>query len=79
MKPQRAWFNYILALVAACLLSGCATVSGEKDTATTSQNSPWLDPDVPADYGDMTTAQKIAYCALWPVLEVGKMFCGHTQ
>jgi hypothetical protein len=61
-------------------MSGCATVSGQHDsTSATNQNSPWLDPNasnIDADFDEMTTAQKVAYCLWWPVLKIAEGFCG---
>jgi len=76
MKANRASLGCCLALLAVSLVTGCATASGEKGSVSNSQNSPWLDPQVEADYDDMTTAQKIGYCVWWPFLEIGEVFCG---
>jgi hypothetical protein len=80
MRRHCASIACFLLLVGMCLMSGCATVSGQQDSASaTNQNSPWLDPDAAADFDEMTTAQKVTYCLWWPVLEVGEAFCGHAH
>ena len=81
MKSHCAYLKCCLAVIYVCVTAGCATVSSPNEpTASSTQNSPWLDPEASPNWDDMATAQRIAYCAWLPVLILGKAFVeGHSN